>query len=97
MKSEADSITDAQMPEAWANHRRGCKSCQKYIEGKSATLVHVCLRGAPMVKRLLEISARPALAAKRRAEREVYMASEEGKYKATPTQLRQVMRYKGDE
>lgn len=96
MRDSATSVSDAMIPEVWSGHRRECASCQKWVEEKPATLIHVCIRGAPLVKRILEIHARPALNAKRRAERDAFRASDEGKNKATPLQLRQVMRYKGD-
>jgi hypothetical protein len=95
-KGLADTITNASLPEVFGEHQRGCKGCQQWVEGKPATLALVCVVGAPMVKRLLEISAAPALAKKRRLEREAYKATE-GKYKTTPIELRKVMRYKGEE
>ena len=95
-KGLADTITNASLPEVFSGHQRGCKGCQQWVPEKPATLALVCVEGAPMVKRLLEIAAAPALAKKRRNEREAYKASEFGKFKTTPIELRKVMRYKGD-
>ena len=95
MKGLAETITDASLPAVFAEHQRGCKGCKQWLQDKPATLVNVCVAGAPMVKRLLEIAAAPALAKKRRLEREAYRNSEFGKHKATSAELRRVMRYKG--
>lgn len=96
-KGIADTITNASLPEVFGEHQRGCKGCQQWVQEEPTTLALVCVVGAPMVKGLLEIAAAPALAKKRRLEREAYKSSEAGKYKTTPIELRKVMRYKGED
>lgn len=96
MKNQYESVTDKQLPEVFAKHQDGCAGCLKWDQGRPATLANVCVEGAPMVKRLLEIAARPAVSARRRAEREQAEAQGLLRHKASKEQLRNVTRYKGE-
>lgn len=58
----------------WDSHNRSCPHCRKYEYDKPATLAYVCLKGAPLIKGVLELDAQPGRASQRRHENEVYRA-----------------------
>lgn len=92
----------------WVSHKAECKHCKKVDFAKPATLVHLCQSGASLAKAAMEVAAAPALAAKRKAEREVadaqrrkQMSHEEiaildGKTHVSGAQLKKLMRYVED-
>lgn len=55
----------------WWAHKPTCGQCKKVDFSKPATLVNLCHRGSSLAKAAMEVAAAPALAAKRKAEREV--------------------------
>lgn len=56
----------------WQAHMHSCKRCKEVDEEKPSTLANLCLEGAKLIKPYLADRAAPALAKKRKAEREVY-------------------------
>lgn len=41
----------------WKSHVSSCEKCRKFDPEHTATLAHVCLQGAPLIKRVLAASA----------------------------------------
>ena len=78
----------------WATHVADCPHCAKFESGKPATLAHVCVAGAPLLKGCLELDAAPEVAARRRAERAI--AGRHLPKRVSKDVLAQVMRYKGE-
>lgn len=56
----------------WNAHRSCCPQCKKYEHDKPATLAYVCLKGAPLIKGVLELDATPGIKSQRRHANEVY-------------------------
>lgn len=79
-------------PEQWDAHRRECDSCRQYRDGTPATLAHVCLRGAPLIKAVLELNARPASEAKRKQDN-LLKRQMLGKEYCSAAKMKRLMRY----
>ncbi len=75
----------------WDGHRADCERCNGYVDGKPATLALVCPYGAQIIKYILELAGRSALAAKRKAARE--FAKQHLPKRASRRELDAVMRY----
>lgn len=80
-------------PEQWDAHRRECGSCSQYRDGVPATLANVCLIGAPLIKAVLELNARPARTAKLKAQNAIYR-QQMGKEYCSAAKMKKLMRYK---
>ncbi len=81
--------------EQWAAHLMKCPVCPLYIEGKSHTLAHVCVIGAPLIKSVLEQRARPEITRHRKIEREMYKRQmDPDEKRVSRDRLKSVMRYK---
>jgi hypothetical protein len=56
----------------WNGHLEKCANCQRYEEANTATLRHLCLDGAVLMKELLESRAAPVMRRRGRVERAMY-------------------------
>jgi hypothetical protein len=89
-------IDEKTAEEQWDAHRAKCSGCRRYETDKPATLAHVCVMGAPLIKSVLERDARPAIRERRRAERQTYKYQMEahGAQHVSKEKLKRLTRYK---